>query len=107
MFVKLAQLFQAEDLQQLRFSQVTARVLTSKGIATLKRLHLVGPIVQAEGTGTASLLDKKLDLHLSLQIRAQYVGKIPQLRDIATKIADKHGFVQLPLTLTGTIDEPV
>ena len=107
LFVKLAQLFQAEDLQQLRFSQVTARVLTSKGIATLKRLHLVGPIVQAEGTGTASLLDKKLDLHLSLQIRAQYVGKIPQLRDIATKIADKHGFVQLPLTLTGTIDEPV
>ncbi len=107
LFVKFAELFQAEDLQQLRFSQVTARVLTSQGIATLKRLHLVGPIVQAEGTGTASLLDKKLDLHLSLQIRAQYVGKIPPLRDIATKIADKHGFVQLPLTVTGTIDEPV
>ena len=107
LFVKLAQLFQAEDLQQLRFSQVTARVFTSKGIATLKRLHLVGPIVQAEGTGTAGLLDKKLDLHLSLQIRAHYVGKIPPLRDIATKIADKHGFVQLPLTVTGTIDEPV
>ena len=107
LFVKLAQLFQAEDLQHLRFSQVTARVFTSKGIANLKRLHLVGPIVQAEGTGTASLLDNKLDLHLSLQIRAQYVGKIPPLRDIATKIADKHGFVQLPLTVTGTIDEPV
>ena len=107
LFVKLAELFQAEDLQQLRFSQVTARVLTSQGIATLKRFHLVGPIVQAEGTGTANLLDKKLDLHLSLQIRAQYVGKIPPLRDIATKIADKHGFVQLPLTVTGTIDEPV
>ena len=107
LFVKFAELFLAEDLQQLRFSQVTARVLTSQGIATLKRLHLVGPIVQAEGTGTASLLDKKLDLHLSLQIRAQYVGKIPPLRDIATKIADKHGFVQLPLTVTGTIDEPV
>jgi hypothetical protein len=107
LFVKLAELFQAEDLQQLHFSQVTARVLTSQGIATLERLHLVGPIVQAEGTGTASLLDQKLDLHLSLQIRAQYVGKIPPLRDIATKIADKHGFVQLPLTVTGTIDEPV
>jgi hypothetical protein len=107
LFVKLSELFQAEDLQQLRFSQVTARVLTGQGIAPLKRLHLVGPIVQAEGTGTASLLDKKLDLHLSLQIQAQYVGKIPPLRDIATKIADKHGFVQLPLTVTGTIDEPV
>jgi len=107
LFVKLSELFQVEDLRQLRFSQVTARVLTSKGIATLKRLHLVGPIVQAEGTGTASLMDKKLDLHLSLQIQAQYVGKIPPLRDIATKIADKHGFVQLPLTVTGTIDEPV
>jgi AsmA protein len=106
LFVKFAQLFQAEDLQQLRFSQVTARVTTSEGIATLKRLHLVGPIVQAEGTGTASMLDKKLDLHLSIQIQAQYVGKIPPLRDIATKIADKHGFVQLPLTVTGTIDEP-
>jgi AsmA protein len=107
LFVKFAELFQAEDLQQLRFSQVTARVLTGQGIATLKRFHLVGPIVQAEGTGTASLLDKTLDLHLSLQIQAQYVGKIPPLRDIATKIADKHGFVQLPLTVTGTIDEPV
>jgi hypothetical protein len=107
LFVKLAELFQAEDLQQLHFSQVTARVLTSQGIATLKRLHLVGPIVQAEGTGTVGLLDQTLDLHLSLQIRAQYVGKIPPLRDIATKIADKHGFVQLPLTVTGTIDEPV
>jgi len=107
LFVKLAELFQAEDLQQLRFSQVTARVLTSQGIATLKRFHLVGPIVQAEGTGTVNLLDKELDLHLSLQIRAQYVGKIPPLRDIATKIADKYGFVQLPLTVTGTIDEPV
>jgi AsmA protein len=107
LFVKFAELFHAEDLQQLRFSQVTARVLTSQGIATLERLHLVGPIVQAEGTGTVGLLDKKLDLHLSLQIRAQYVGKIPPLRDIVTKIADKHGFVQLPLTVTGTIDEPV
>jgi uncharacterized protein involved in outer membrane biogenesis len=107
LFVKFAELFQSEDLQHLRFSQVTARVLTSQGIATLKRFHLVGPIVQAEGTGTASLLDKTLDLHLSLQIQVQYVGKIPPLRDIATKIADKHGFVQLPLTVTGTIDEPV
>ncbi|MBE9534183.1 MAG: DUF748 domain-containing protein, partial [Proteobacteria bacterium] len=107
LFVKLAELFQAENLQQLHFSQVTARVFTSQGIATLKRLHLVGPIVQAEGTGTVGLLDQTLDLHLSLQIRAQYVGKIPQLRDIATKIADKHGFVQLPLTVTGTIGEPV
>ena len=107
LFVKLAELFQAENLQQLHFSQVTARVFTSQGIATLKRLHLVGPIVQAEGTGTVGLLNQTLDLHLSLQIRAQYVGKIPPLRDIATKIADKHGFVQLPLTVTGTIDEPV
>ena len=107
LFVKFAELFQAEDLQQLHFSQVTARVFTSQGIATLKRLHLVGPIVQAEGTGTVGLLNQTLDLHLSLQIRAQYVGKIPPLRDIATKIADKHGFVQLPLTVTGTIDEPV
>lgn len=107
LFVKFAELFQSKDLQHLRFSQVTARVLTSQGIATLKRFHLVGPIVQAEGTGTASLLDKTLDLHLSLQIQVQYVGKIPPLRDIATKIADKHGFVQLPLTVTGTIDEPV
>ncbi len=67
----------------------------------------MGPIVQAEGTGTAGLLDKKLDLRLLLQIRAQYVGKIPPLRDIVTKISDEHGFVQLPLRVTGTFDEPV
>ena len=107
LFTKLAELFQAEDLDQLRFSQVTARVLTKEGIATIKRLHLVGPIVQAEGSGTAGLLDKNLDLHLLLQIRAQYVGKIAPLRDIVTKISDKYGFVQLPLTVQGTFDEPV
>jgi len=107
LFTKLAELFQAENLKQLRFSQVTARVLTKEGIATIKRLHLVGPIVQAEGSGTAGLLDKNLDLHLLLQIRAQYVGKIGPLRDIVTKISDEHGFVQLPLTVQGTFDEPV
>jgi hypothetical protein len=107
LFTKLAELFQAENLQQLRFSQVTARVLTKDGAANIKRLHLVGPIVQAEGTGTAGLLDNKLDLHLLIQIRAQYVGKIAPLRDIVTKISDKHGFVQLPLTVRGTLAEPV
>ena len=107
LFIKLAELFQAEDLQQLRFSQVTARVLTKEGVANIKRLHLLGPIVQAEGTGTAGLLDNRLDLHLLLQIRVQYVGKIAPLRDIVTKIADKHGFVELPLTVGGTFDEPV
>ncbi len=107
LFLKLAELFHAKDLQQLRFSQVTARIFTKQGIATIKRLHLMGPIVQAEGTGTAGLLDKKLDLRLLLQIRAQYVGKIPPLRDIVTKISDEHGFVQLPLRVTGTFDEPV
>jgi uncharacterized protein involved in outer membrane biogenesis len=107
LFTRLAELFQAENLKQLRFSQVTARVLTREGMATIKRLHLMGPIVQAEGSGTAGLLDKNLDLHLLLQIRAQYVGKIAPLRDIVTKISDKHGFVQLPLTVQGTFDEPV
>ena len=107
LFLKFAELFQAEGLQQLRFSQVTARILTKQGVATIKRIHLVGPIVQAEGTGTAGLLDNKLDLHLLLQIRAQYVGKIAPLRDIVTKIADKQGFVQLPITIGGTLDEPV
>ena len=107
LITKLAELFQAENLEQLRFSQVTTRVLTKEGTATIKRLHLVGPIVQAEGSGTASLLNKNLDLHFLLQIKAQYVGKIAPLRDIVTKISDKDGFVQLPLTVQGTIDEPV
>jgi len=107
LFTKLAELFQAENLEQLRFSQVTARIFTNEGRATIKRLHLVGPIVQAEGTGTAGLLDENLDLQLILQIRAQYVGKIAPLRDMVTKISDSHGFVQLPLTVQGTFDEPV
>jgi len=107
LFLKFAELFEAEELQQMRFSQVTARAFTQKGVATIKRLHLVGPVVQAEGTGTAGLLDKKLDLHLLLQIRAQYVGKIAPLRDIVTKISDRHGFVRLPLRVSGTLDEPI
>ncbi len=104
---KLAELFQAEDLQQLRFSQVTARVLTSQGIATIERLHLVGPVVQGEGGGTAGLLDKKLNLRLLIQIRAQYVGKLAPLREIVPKIIDEQGFVRLPLTVKGTFDDPV
>ena len=107
LFLKFAELFEAEDLEHLRFSQVTARIFTKQGIATIKRLHLMGPVVQAEGTGTAGMLDKKLDFKLLLQIRAQYVGKIAPLRDIATKISDAHGFVQLPLRISGTLEEPI
>jgi len=107
LFLKFAEFFETEDLQQLRFSQVTARISTKQGIATIKRLHLVGPVVQAEGTGTAGLLDKKLDVQLFLQIRAHYVGKIAPLRDLVTKLSDRHGFVQLPLRVSGTIDEPI
>ena len=107
LLLKLAELFQTEDLQQLRFSQVTARILTGEGIATIKRLHLIGPILQVEGAGTAGLIDKKLDLNLHLQIQPQYVGKIAALREIVPKISDAEGFVQLPLNLGGTFNEPV
>lgn len=103
---KLAELFQADDLQGLRFSQVTARILTTKGVATLKSMHLVGPVVQAEGSGTFGLLDKKLDMSLLLQIRKQYVGKIATVRELVPLIADDQGFVQLPVHLSGTIDSP-
>ncbi len=104
---KLAELFQAEDLQHLRFSQVSARIRTSQGVATIRRLHLVGPILQAEGSGTAGLMDKKLDLNFHLQIPTQYVGKLASLREIVAKISDEHGYVQLPLNVSGTFDEPV
>jgi AsmA protein len=107
LLLKLAELFQAEDLQQLRFSQVTARILTSEGVATIKRLHLVGPVVQAEGHGTAGLQDMQLDLRLILQIRAQYVGKIKSLREIVPQISDDQGFVRLPLKVSGSFDDPV
>jgi AsmA protein len=107
LLLKLAELFQTEDLQQLRFSQVTARIITSDGIATIKRLHLVGPILQVEGGGTAGLMDKKLDLTLQLQIQPQYVGKLAALREIVPKISDAEGLVQLPLNLGGTFNEPV
>ncbi len=107
LLLKLAELFQTEDLQQLRFSQVTARIITSKGIARIKRLHLVGPILQVEGGGTAGLIDKKLNLNLHLQIQPAYVGKLAALREIVPKISDAEGFVQLPLNLGGTFNEPV
>ena len=107
LFLKLAELFQTEDLHQLRFSQVTARILTSQGVANIKRLHLIGPILQAEGDGTAGLIDKKIDLRLNLQIQPQYVGKIAALRELVPKISNAQGFVRLPLTVKGTFDEPV
>ncbi len=107
LLIELAELFQTEDLRQLRFSQVTARILTSRGVAHIKRLHLIGPILQAEGNGTAGLIDKKIDLRLHLQIQPQYVGKIASLRELVPKISNAQGFVRLPLTVKGTFDEPV
>ena len=68
---------------------------------------MVGPILQAEGSGTAGLLNKKLDLYFHLHIPTQYVGKLASLREIVPKISDQHGYVQLPLNVSGTFDEPV
>jgi uncharacterized protein involved in outer membrane biogenesis len=107
LLLKLAELFQTEDLQQVQFSQVTARVLIKQTVANINRLHMIGPILQVEGSGTAGLLDRKLDLRLHLQIRTQYVGKLASLRDIVPKISEEQGFVQLPLNVSGTFDEPV
>jgi hypothetical protein len=53
------------------------------------------------------LLDKKLDLRLHLQIRTQYVGKLASLREFVPKISEQQGFVQLPLNVSGTLDEPL
>ncbi len=107
LLLKLAELFQTEDLQQLQFSQVTARILTRQGVAAIKRLHMVGPILQVEGGGTAGLLDKRLDLRLHLQIRTQYVGKLASLREIVPKISEEQGFVELSVNVSGTFDEPI
>jgi hypothetical protein len=107
LLLKLAEFFQTEDLQQLQFSQVTARIFTSQGVAAIKRLHMVGPILQVEGGGTAGLLDNSLDLRLHLQIRTQYVGKLASIREIVPKISEEQGFVELPVNVSGTFDEPI
>lgn len=107
LLLKLAELFQTEDLQQLHFSQVTARILTRQGVAAIKRLHMIGPILQVEGGGTAGLLDNRIDLRLQLQIRTQYVGKLASLRDIVPEISEEQGFVELFVNVSGTFDEPI
>jgi hypothetical protein len=103
---QLARLFQAEDLQRLAFDHITAKILTGRGIATVKNLRMIGPVARVRGDGTIGLLDRRLDLHLLLHLRAQYAGKIAALREILPNISDEEGFVRVPLAVSGTVDEP-
>lgn len=103
---KLSQLLEAEDLERLYFSEVTGQVVTSKGTATLEQLRLDGPIVAATGSGTAGLLDRKLDLRLLLRFPAQYAGKLAMIRTFLPDVVDEEGFVRMPVTVSGTLDEP-
>ncbi|MFP3870941.1 MAG: AsmA-like C-terminal region-containing protein [Syntrophobacteria bacterium] len=103
---RLAKLLQSEKLKRLHFSQITAKILTSEGIATVKELDMQGSVAQIQGSGTAGLLDGKLDLSLLLQIPEQYAGKFETLQDILPHITDDKGFVQIPLRVVGTFDNP-
>ena len=72
----------------------------------IKDVHMEGPIAQAEGYGSAGLLNQKLAFRLALKIRAQYAGKLGPLQPILAKITDAQGFVQLPLSVGGTFKTP-
>ncbi|UCG11636.1 MAG: AsmA family protein, partial [Deltaproteobacteria bacterium] len=80
LILKLAELFQNDDLQLLLFSTVTARIGTSGRLITIEDLHMEGPVAKIEGGGTAGLLDRKLDLRAHIKIPAQYAGKLEQFR---------------------------
>jgi uncharacterized protein involved in outer membrane biogenesis len=104
--VKFAEFFQAEELKQIEFARVNGKVSTGRGVATLEDFLLEGAIARMDAGGTTGLIDKKLDLLMSLRIRTQYVGRIPKVRQIVPFIADKEGFVQLPLKVGGTLANP-
>jgi uncharacterized protein involved in outer membrane biogenesis len=102
---KVAEFFRAEELKDLRFSQVSAKMITKRGAATIEDLHMEGSALRVEGNGTVALRDGGLELRLLLRLPVQYAGKIPALAPFLSKLTDKEDFTRVPLQISGTVEK--
>jgi hypothetical protein len=72
---------------------LSADFTVQKGIARSKRLILVSPSLQAEGSGQIDLAKR----HLSIHLNVQYTGKKTKILDIQKKAG---GSIPLIITVT-------
>jgi len=103
---KMAELFRAEELKRLQFSQVSAGIATNRGLITVADLYMEGPALRMEGGGSVGPRDGALDLRLILRLPVQYVGKVAALGSYLSKITDEEDFTRVPLQLSGTLEKP-
>jgi uncharacterized protein YhdP len=102
---KVAEFFRAEELKGLRFSQVSAEMVTNRGVATIEDLHVEGSALRVEGNGKVSLRDDGLELRLLLRLPMQYAGKVTALGPFLSKLTDKEDFTRVPLQLSGKVEK--
>jgi hypothetical protein len=103
---KVAELFRAEELKRLQFSQVSAGIVTNRGLITVADLYMEGPALRMEGGGSVDPRDGAVDLRLILRLPVQYAGKVTALGSYLPKITDEEDFTRVPLQLSGTLGKP-
>ena len=103
---KVAELFRAEDLKRLQFSQVSAGIVTNRGLITVADLHMEGSALRMEGGGSVDPRHGAMDLRLILRLPVQYAGKVTALGSYLSKITDQEDFTRVPLQLSGTLEKP-
>jgi hypothetical protein len=100
---KVAELFSAEELKRLQFSQVSAGIVTNRGLITVADLYMEGSVLRMEGGGSIDPRDGEVDLRLVLRVPVQYAGKVTALGSYLPKITDEEDFTRVPLQLSGTL----
>jgi uncharacterized protein involved in outer membrane biogenesis len=103
---KVAELFRAEELKRLEFSQVSAGIVTNRGLITVADLYMEGSALRMEGGGGIDPRGGAVDLHLVLRLPVQYAGKVKALGSYLPKITDEEQFTRVPLQLSGTLGKP-
>lgn len=103
---EVAELFRAEELKRLQFSQVSAGIVTNRGLITVADLYMEGPALRMEGGGSVDPRNGAVDLRLILRLPVQYAGKVATLGPYLSKLTDKADFTQVPLQLSGMLEKP-
>jgi uncharacterized protein involved in outer membrane biogenesis len=103
---KVAEFFRAEELKRLQFSQVSAGIVTNRGLITVSDLYMEGPALRMEGGGSVDPRQRAMDLRLILRLPVQYAGKVTALGSYLSKITDQEDFTRVPLQLSGTLEKP-
>jgi uncharacterized protein YhdP len=102
----VAEFFRAEELKRLQFSQVSAGIVTNRGLITVSDLYMEGPALRMEGGGSVDPRQRAMDLRLILRLPVQYAGKVTALGSYLSKITDQEDFTRVPLQLSGTLEKP-